>query len=80
MQLHKACSAHHCPRKTAALARLVRTGKIVPPTLCLRERAAARGITLDPIGDQLPATTDADTHTLLNVLEGLTADTWPDRQ
>ncbi|MFG3524779.1 hypothetical protein ACGF5S_31290 [Nocardia nova] len=74
MQQHKGCSAHRCPRKAAAFGFLVRAGKVVPPVHTLRERAAARGIRLDPIGSELPVTTGADLGTLLSVLDGLVAD------
>lgn len=74
MQQHKGCSAHRCPRKAAAFGFLVRAGKIVPPVHTLRERAAARGIRLDPIGSELPVATGADLGTLLSVLDGLVAD------
>ncbi|NKY48536.1 hypothetical protein [Nocardia cerradoensis] len=74
MQQHKGCRAHRCPRKAAAFGFLVQAGKIVPPVHTLRERAAARGIRLDPIGSELPVTTGADLGTLLSVLDGLVAD------
>jgi hypothetical protein len=80
MQGHKACSAYHCPRKSSALTCLVRAGKIVPPVLTLRERAAARGLRLDPIGDELPVTIGPDARTLLSVLDGLVADMQTDRR
>lgn len=74
MQQHKGCSAHRCPRKAAAFGFLVRAGKIVPPVHTLRERAAARGIRLDPIGSELPVAVGPDLGTLLSVLDGLVAD------
>ncbi|MBF6149429.1 hypothetical protein [Nocardia nova] len=74
MQQHKGCSAHRCPRKAAAFGFLVRAGKIVPPVHTLRERAAARGIRLDPLASELPVATGADLGTLLSVLDGLVAD------
>lgn len=71
MQQHKECNAHRCPRKAAAFAFLVRAGKVVPPARTLRERAAARGIRLDPIGSELPVAAGTDLCTLLSVLDGL---------
>nr|WP_290048076.1 hypothetical protein [Nocardia nova] len=52
----------------------MRAGKIVPPVHTLRERAAARGIRLDPLASELPVATGADLGTLLSVLDGLVAD------
>ncbi|WP_327150350.1 hypothetical protein [Nocardia sp. NBC_01329] len=50
MQTHLTCNPLDCPRKAAAFALLVETGKLVPATRSPRERAAARGLPYLPVG------------------------------
>lgn len=73
MQTHIACRATACPRKASALSCLVRAGKLVPPMTTPRERAAARGLPFPPLDYSAPLTVGPDIHTLLEVLDGLTA-------
>ncbi|WP_063047630.1 hypothetical protein [Nocardia pseudovaccinii] len=54
MQRHITCRAITCPLKSAALRCLVRAGALVPPAMSPRERAAARGLPFEPIGNELP--------------------------
>lgn len=72
MQQHKECRAIECPRKSAALSCLVQAGNLVPPASSPRERAAARGLTFEPVADQRMASIGPDMQTLLNVLDALT--------
>jgi hypothetical protein len=49
VQQHKTCRAIACARKATALSCLVRAGKLVPPAVGPRERAAARGLRFPPV-------------------------------
>lgn len=71
MQIHRPCNPLDCPRKAAALALLVETGKLVPATRSPRERAAARGLAYPP---SEPATTNSGppVSVLERLLAGLT--------
>ncbi len=72
LQQHIACRALECPRKASAYSRLVKAGKIVPPTETPRERAAVRGISFPPRpSDSLALPPVPDLRTLLAVLDGL---------
>ncbi|WP_433521566.1 hypothetical protein ACQPZ2_30215 [Nocardia pseudovaccinii] len=50
-QQHTACRASECPRKQSAVQRLVKAGKLQPQTMTPLERAIARGIAIEPIGE-----------------------------
>lgn len=80
MQQHRACSAHRCPRKSAALGHLVQAGKVVPPELSPRERAALRGLRFEPVPEETPMAVAADMRTVMNVLNGLMAGIRTDRR
>lgn len=72
LQQHIRCRALECPLKASAYTRLVKAGKIVPPTKTPRERAAARGIPFPPqSSDPLTLPSGPDMQTLLAVLDGL---------
>ncbi|MFE9328021.1 hypothetical protein ACIHDR_42820 [Nocardia sp. NPDC052278] len=72
MQRHITCRAIACPIKAAALRCLVRAGALVPPAMSPRERAAARGLPFEPIGNELHEWRGPDLATLLDVLDALT--------
>lgn len=78
MQRHIACSAHCCPLKCAALSCLVRAGKVVPPVSSLRERAALRGIRMEPLPSG-PSVAGADADTIAQVRDCLVAGAWAQR-
>ncbi|MGV9679614.1 hypothetical protein ACWDSJ_30415 [Nocardia sp. NPDC003482] len=71
MRQHRACRAVWCPMKAAAFGCLVRAGRIVPPSLSPRERAAARGIVFPALDDDFSAPMSPYFRTLLRVLERL---------
>ncbi|MGA6204607.1 hypothetical protein ACPESR_07600 [Nocardia testacea] len=50
MQTHLACNPLDCPRKAAAFALLVETGKLVPASRSHRERVVSRGLAYPPVG------------------------------
>ncbi|MGW5384576.1 hypothetical protein [Nocardia sp. NPDC003963] len=50
MQTHLACNPLNCPRKAAAFALLVETGKLVPAARSPRARAVSRGLDYLPAG------------------------------
>ncbi len=70
MQTHRTCNPLSCPRKAAAFALLIETGKLVPATRSPRERAAARRI---PYPSTKPVTPreGPSIATLRRVVEGL---------
>ncbi|MEV0106243.1 hypothetical protein AB0H42_07860 [Nocardia sp. NPDC050799] len=54
MQTHLTCNPLDCPRKAAAFALLVETGKLVPATRSPRERAVSRNLAYPPVGPTTP--------------------------
>ncbi|WP_280459715.1 hypothetical protein [Nocardia carnea] len=70
MQTHRTCNPLNCPRKAAAFALLIETGKLVPAGRSPRERAAARGIPY-PSNKPVPQPEGPSMATLRRVRAGL---------